>query len=91
MKTTETVTEVIDGDTFKTDSRSERIRIRDYDAPELDEPEGNVAKKSLEDLILYKQVIIEVVSKDSYGRPLANVWIEGQPVSVLMRYTMENF
>ena len=91
MKTTETVTEVIDGDTFYTDSRLERIRIADYDAPELNQPDGDVAKTSLEALILGKQVVIEVVGTDVFRRSVANVWIEGKSVSILMRYAMATF
>ena len=84
MKTTEKVTEVIDGDTFKTDGRRKAIRIAGYNAPEIGKPGANAAKQRLKNLILYKRVTIEVVATDVYGRSVANVWVNGKSVSDAM-------
>ena len=81
---TEKVTEVIDGDTFKTDGRPEAIRLAGYDAPEIRQPGGNAAKQRLKDLVLYKRVAVKVVSK-SYGRSVADVSVNGKSVSDAMR------
>ena len=51
MAITETVIEVIDGDTFMTDNHS--VRLADVNAPELGTPGADVAKSRLEQLILY--------------------------------------
>lgn len=70
----ERVTRVIDGDTFDTESGL-RIRLAGIDAPEY--PDGCLglkAKERLGDLILGKEVKVEAVSKDNFGRELGFVF-----------------
>ncbi len=68
------VTEVTDGDTFKTD-RGERVRLEDVDAPESYRVGGPEARRDLEDLILGKRVTIDQKAIDDYGRIVAQVRI----------------
>ncbi len=79
------VTNVIDGDTFdmkvthigkKNQTKyngNERIRIADTNAPELSEPGGEQAKKTLETKLTGKEVRCYVQTRDTYGRIVAKV------------------
>ena len=77
------VVEVIDGDTFRT--AANRIRLANVDAPELNEPGGQAAKRELERLIGGKEVIYEEKARDPYGRIVAQVWVNGTDVNAAMR------
>lgn len=80
-----TVTEVIDGDTFKvkvyyqSDSNkvkygsNETIRIADIDAPEIPSFSGQRAKTHLEKKLLGKNVRLELQARDTYGRLVCKV------------------
>lgn len=70
------VKKIIDGDTFDTE-KGERIRLYEIDAPEY--PEGCMsenAKVRLEELILNKNVSIQKIKNDNFGRTLAYVFIK---------------
>ena len=70
----QTVTRIIDGDTFDT-KEGLRVRLAKADAPEY--PKGCFslqAKERLTKLILAKEVMIEVAEKDSFERSVANVY-----------------
>lgn len=82
------VTNVVDGDTFDMRVRrvnefrrskysvynfSERIRIADFDAPELGTLAGAIAKTNLEKAVLHKNVCCNVEARDTYGRVVATV------------------
>ena len=70
------VTKIIDGDTFDTE-KGERVRLYEIDAPEY--PKGCMsedAKKRLEELILNKNIFIEKIKNDNFGRTLAYVFIK---------------
>jgi len=81
------VTEVIDGDTFVMTieqvgtqnqyeyNNSEKIRIQNFDAPELKSPFGLRSKTSLEMKIKGKTVLCTVASRDTFGRIVATVKI----------------
>ena len=74
------VVEVVDGDTFiGVDAANVRrtIRLQNVDAPEIGEPGGAEAKQRLEAQILNQVVDVEVVARDSYGREVAQVWLNG--------------
>jgi len=80
-----TVTEVIDGDTFKVsvyyqwDSNqrkygsNETIRIADINAPEIPSAAGLRAKAHLENKLKGKNVRLEVQSRDTFGRLVCKV------------------
>ncbi len=62
---------ITDGDTFKLmtqDSIVHRIRIASIDCPEKKQPFSKRAKQFTSDAIFGKTIIVEVLSKDRYGR-----------------------
>ena len=62
----EKVTKVIDGDTFKTASRKNSIRLANVDAPEKREPGSVKATKALSKLIGGEEVRIDTVIQTSW-------------------------
>jgi micrococcal nuclease len=72
---TEKVTEVIDGDTFKTKDGA-TVRLLGINTPEMTEPGGDVAKDILTLMVLNKSVRLErdATDKDDYGRLLRYVY-----------------
>ena len=72
-KKKETVTRVIDGDTFLTKSRKHPVRLANVDAPEKGRKGGNKATKQLKQLIQGKKVEVHTVARDTYGRAVAKV------------------
>lgn len=85
MSRKETVTKVIDGDTFKTSSRKNPVRLANVDAPEKGQPGAKKAKKALEAMIKGEQVTIETTARDRYGRSVAKVKKGRQSVNAAMR------
>ena len=94
-----TVVSVYDGDTITIASRLPfinspiyrwSIRIYGIDCPEMkshNEKEKEIAliaKKTIEDKILHKQVILKNVKYDKYGRLLANVFYKDEDISQMM-------
>jgi micrococcal nuclease len=79
----ERVTEVIDGDTFKTPA--EAIRLENVQAPEKGTPYSKMAKEKLESLILGKNVRYEVKARDDYRRAISQVWVNSSNVNDTMR------
>ena len=84
MTTKELVNRVIDGDTFETDQNSRSVRLEGLNAPEIDTHEGERAKQYLANVILHEFVDIDVVARDSYGRRIAKVWLNGVSVNETM-------
>ncbi len=72
-KRKETVTRVIDGDTFRTSSRKHSVRLANVDAPEKGRKGGAKATKQLKSLIQGKKVEVNTVARDTYGRAVAKV------------------
>jgi len=66
---------VADGDTIAVlhDKTPIKIRLQGVDAPEKAQPYGQKAKQFTSSLVFGKEVRVEVVSKDKYGRTLARV------------------
>ncbi|MGB9721123.1 MAG: thermonuclease family protein [bacterium] len=79
---TEKVTEVIDGDTFKTE-KGKTIRLLGINAPEMTDPGGDIAKEFLMNMILNKRVTLkkDITEKDDYGRYLFYVYLDGRFVN----------
>jgi micrococcal nuclease len=79
------VERVIDGDTIVLKS-GEHVRLIGENTPERGKKGFKEAKKRLEELVLYKEVQLEVEKrdKDKYGRPLRDVYIDGIFVNELM-------
>lgn len=70
------VRRVIDGDTIEIVDAGgirTRVRLRDVDAPEMDEPGGPEAKAALEAELLGRRVNVTPHARDRYGRLVADV------------------
>jgi len=75
---------VIDGDSFVTD-KGKAIRLANVDAPEKGKRGAPQARKDLTALISRKQVDVDVVAHDPYGRAVANVKVGRKSVNKAMR------
>ena len=75
---------VIDGDTFNT-NRIVRMRLARVNVPSTNTPEGQHAKALLESLILPNFITYYVVAIDTYGRSVAEVWVDKTNVNDAMR------
>lgn len=75
------VKRVIDGDTFEIRS-GERIRIARVDAPELNDPGGEAAKRRMQRLLQPgTSVGLSAVRARSYGRNVRDVTVGGIALS----------
>jgi endonuclease YncB( thermonuclease family) len=75
---------VKDGYTFRTNGRV-WIRLARVHTPKLETTEGQKAKMILVSLILKKPIAYEQVAVDTYGRTLAEVWVNLANVNDYMR------
>ena len=75
---------VIDGDTFSTQD-GERIRLQNVNAPEKGQRGAPKARQDLKKLISRKQVGVETVARDRYGRVVAKVKVGNRSVNKAMR------
>jgi endonuclease YncB( thermonuclease family) len=85
MARKEKVTRVIDGDTFETNRRVHPVRLADVDAPEKGRPGGARAAETLRRLIGGKEVSVDTVARDGFGRSVANVRVGRLSVNKAMR------
>ena len=83
-KRKETVTRVIDGDTFRTSSRKHSVRLANVDAPEKGRKGGTKATQQLKKLIQGKKVEVDTIARDKYGRSVARVKVGGKSVNLTM-------
>lgn len=83
-KRKETVTKVIDGDTFLTSSRKKAVRLANVDAPEKGTKRGSNATQQLKNLIQGQKVEVNTVARDVYGRAVAKVKLGGTSVNNAM-------
>ena len=81
MPRKETVTRVIDGDTFKTASRKRPVRLANVNAPEKNKRGGASATKALRSMIGGQTVLVETVARDRWGRAIANVKVGRRSVN----------
>jgi endonuclease YncB( thermonuclease family) len=89
MKRKETVTRIVDGDTFRTASRKHSVRLANVDAPEKGRRGSAKAREDLKALIQGQKVEINTVTRDKYGRSVANVRVEGKSVNQAMRRKLQ--
>lgn len=76
---------VLDGDTISLidhDHQALRIRLAQIDAPEKHQPFGAASKKSLSSLVFGKDVLIDIVDTDRYGRSVAKIYIDEMDVNL---------
>lgn len=74
--------QVVDGDTFR--YGAERVRLRDIDTPELNEPGGQAARLRLEALLHSGPVRIVPRGRDVYDRLVADVFVNGKNVAEML-------
>lgn len=69
---------VIDGDTLDVagDDGSRRIRVAGIDSPERRQPWGERSKRALADRVLHKEVRINAVATDRYGRTVGEIYAD---------------
>lgn len=81
------VVSVADGDTItlldKTKKQT-KIRFAGIDCPEKRQPWGQKAKQATASLVFRKQITVDVVSKDKYGRSVGVVYADGVNVNRLL-------
>ena len=69
----ETVTKVIDGDSFRTSVREYPVRLVNVQSPEAGTAKGRQAARYLRSLIGGQEVEVQTVARDIYGRSIAIV------------------
>lgn len=80
-----TVRKVFDGDSFLVrppKGRDVDVRLQDIDAPEKDQPYGNTARTALTKLIGDRDVFVDVIEADRYGRKVVRVFREPDRLDV---------
>jgi len=84
VDTTDSVTRVVDGDTFDTVANG-RVRLADVDAPESDEPGFDEASDALEGMIGNREVYLDIDDKGStsFGRLICVVYVRHNSTHVL--------
>ena len=87
-KRKETVTRVIDGDTFLTASRKRSVRLAGVDAPEKGTKGATKATTTLRNMIEGKKVEIHPIARDTYGRTIANVKVGRKSVNKVVKNRM---
>lgn len=65
--------------------RQHRVRLADVDAPEVGQPHGAASRSMLSALVYHKQVSVQSVGHDKYGRVVGQVfvgslWVNGEMV-----------
>jgi endonuclease YncB( thermonuclease family) len=80
------VTNVIDADTYQIllNGKSQPVRLKNVDAPELKQAYGVAARDSVKALIERRVVMVEFDGIDLYGRYLASIAINGQNLDSIL-------
>ena len=70
---------VLDGDTVlvRRNGRPAKIRLAEIDAPEKEQAFGLASRKSLSGMLLRKQVWLNTLATDKYGRSVAQIKVDG--------------
>lgn len=78
------VVAVLDGDTIEVvrEGAVLRLRLRGVDAPEVAQAYGVAARRFTAALVSGRDVRVEIVDTDRYGRAVADVWTAGRAKSV---------
>lgn len=79
------VTHVTDGDSLwvrpSAGGAPQRIRLHGIDAPEICQADGPEARAALQRLIEGRELQLQVLRVDDYGRPIARVTVQGVDVA----------
>jgi endonuclease YncB( thermonuclease family) len=85
-----TVGRIFDGDSFlvrPARARDKRddidVRLQDIDAPEKTQPYGNAARAALVELIADREVFVDVIDTDRYGRKIVRVYREPDRLDII--------
>jgi len=81
------VVKVVDGDSLTIIDRdrvTHKIRLHGIDSPEYDQPHYLAAKTALSQFVSGKGVGIDVKDRDSYGRTVGVIYINGRNVNLQM-------
>ncbi|MCO5100039.1 MAG: thermonuclease family protein [Burkholderiaceae bacterium] len=76
---------VYDGDSFRlrtADGDEIGVRIAGIDAPERTQPFANVARKALQQAIGAREVRVEAIKRDAFGRTVGRVFVAGHDVGL---------
>lgn len=76
---------VIDGDTVDLLTASKdliRVRLSGIDAPEKGQPFGQVAKRTLSDIVFDRQVVVDGTKRDRYGRLVGKLLVGGSDANL---------
>ena len=73
------VVKVYDGDTLTmlVDGQKEKIRFYGIDAPEHDQPYGIESRDFVRSKVMGKEIRLEVVNTDKYGRNIGKIYYNG--------------
>jgi endonuclease YncB( thermonuclease family) len=74
---------VTDGDSITCltpDKRQKKVRLNAIDAPERGQPFADKAKQVLSGMVFDKDVEVEIIGEDKYGRTIGRVTIDGRDV-----------
>ena len=77
------VTQVTDGDSLWVTPPGQpgiEVRLVDIDAPEICQVWGQESRRALEERVLGKGVVLRITGRDTYGRSLGHVQVEGLDV-----------
>ena len=79
-----TIVGVHDGDscTLLVGTTQHKIRLEGIDTPELGQPFGTRAKQGLSRYVFSRQVTVHVSGKDSYGRSLGTILVDGKNINL---------
>ena len=75
---------VLDGDTIEildAQNTTHKVRLSEIDSPEKNQPHGQDAKAALSKMVFGKDVVVNVSTKDRYGRAIGNVLVDGIDVN----------
>ena len=77
------VISISDGDTviIINDYKKTKIRLAEIDTPEKNQPYVKKAKKALSDFIFNKEVEVEVVTIDRYGRTVGKIFLDNRNIN----------
>lgn len=79
------VTRVTDGDSLwlqpAAPAAPVELRLEGIDAPEICQAWGPEAKRALSELVLDKQVSVRTVGRDTHGRTLGTLFLDGQNIN----------
>ena len=78
------VVRVIDGDSIVVlrNGKAEQVRLNGIDCPELGQPFGRRAKQFTFNLVFGKEVSVEELGRDHYGRTIGEVTLDGKSLNL---------